>query len=111
MRWFDKMTNKMAKSASTAVKDEVKSTALDLLPTVIGVGGMILGVLMLKDRNSGGNIGGMQLPKYSTITINNYYFPDENFGKEFLNNGRREERNGASRKEERCDQGSRKRRR
>ena len=81
----------MAKSASVAVKEEVKNTALDILPTLIGIGGMILGGMVYRDhkmQSSHSPIARPRIPDYSTITIttNNYYFGSE-FGKEKKKDG------------------------
>lgn len=109
MKFLEKMSSRMAKSASTAVKDEVRSTALDLLPTAIGIGGMVIGILMLRDKRVGGTVGGMQLPKYSTVTINNYYFGEETWKGGSVNVGN--ERNGAPAEAQGRNQRDRKRRR
>lgn len=86
MKFLEKLSSRMAKSASTAVKEEVQTTALDLLPTLIGLGGMILGVLIFKDKNQP-QVNNVKLPDYSTISIttNNYYFGDSVRKEDVLN--------------------------
>lgn len=80
MKLFEKLTSKMAKTASVAVKEEVKSTALDILPTLIGIGGMILGGMVYRDhrmqQSAVSPVVRPRLPDCSriTITTNNYYF-------------------------------------
>ena len=60
---------------STVVKEEVQGAAFDLLPTVIGIGGMIFGVMLFKNHSEKTAKSPM-IPGYSqiTITTNNYYF-------------------------------------
>lgn len=87
MKCFERFTSKMARTASVAVKEEVKNTAIDLLPTAIGIGAMILGVLIFKEHQAAisGEAHGFfpSLPSHSTITIttNNYYLGDESWKK------------------------------
>ena len=74
MKLLDKFTRKFAKSTSTAVKTEVKKTAVDMLPTIVGVVSMVAGILIFK-----GTTGGATKPikpNVSTthITTNNYFF-------------------------------------
>ena len=85
MKMLEKLTNRVAKTASSAVKEEVQGAAIDVLPTLLGIGGMIFGALLFKRHSdsvsSVPKIPG--LPSCSTITIttNNYYFGD-NFMKD-----------------------------
>jgi len=81
MKMLEKLTNRMAKTASSAVKEEVQGAAIDVLPTLFGLGGMIFGALLFKRHanameQAAPKIPG--LPSCSTITIttNNYYFGD-----------------------------------
>lgn len=80
MKMLEKLTNRMAKTASSAVKEEVQGAAIDVLPTLLGLGGMIFGALLFKRHES--RMTNMPkipgLPSCSTITIttNNYYFGD-----------------------------------
>lgn len=87
MKWLERVSKKAAKSASTAVKEEVKNTAIDLLPTAIGFGGLAFGIWIFRnhvetDDDEPTNSMMPQLPAYRTINIttNNYYI-----GKEFGN--------------------------
>ncbi len=85
MKMLEKLTNRMAKTASSAVKEEVQGAAIDILPTLLGIGGMIFGAVLFKkhDNAMGGSMTKIPgLPSCSTITIttNNYYF-GENFMK------------------------------
>ena len=73
MKFLDKIAKKFTKSASSAVKTEVKKTAVDLLPTVVGAVSMIVGIVIFK--------GAVHeptpiKPTVSTthITTNNYFF-------------------------------------
>ena len=90
MKFLERLSSKMAKTASTQVKEEVRNTALDLLPTAIGIGGMALGIMIFKDHKNGSVPAGLQLPKYSTITLNNHHFGDAHV-KEMTGHGGREE--------------------
>ena len=73
MKFLDRFTKKFASKASTAVKKEVKKTALDLVPTILGIGASIAGILIFKgvveepEDNS---------PTFTTYTTNNYFFRD-----------------------------------
>lgn len=81
MKWMERLSSRMARTASTAVKEEVQGAAYDILPTLIGIGGMIFGVMLYKNREDKASQA-TRIPGYSTITIttNNYYFGDS-FGK------------------------------
>lgn len=82
MKVLEKLSSRIAKSASTTVKEEVKGAAIDVLPTLIGIGGMIFGIVLFKHRADEQAAMPGSLSKYSSITIttNNYYFGD-NFAK------------------------------
>lgn len=77
---IDRIAKKCVKSASNAVSDGVKAKAKDVLaaaiPTLIGVGTVILGMVIFKAPAQGG--GGGRMPHISsmTITTNNYFFDD-----------------------------------
>lgn len=81
MKMLEKLTTRMAKTASSAVKEEVQGAAFEVMPTLLGIGGMIFGVLLFKHHeNSADHMPKVPgLPGYSTITIttNNYYFGDD----------------------------------
>lgn len=75
MKLLDKFTKKFAKSTSTAVKTEVKKTAVDLLPTVVGVVSMVVGIVIFKGT-TGGNTRKPIRPNVTNThtTTNNYFF-------------------------------------
>lgn len=82
MKLLDKLAKKFTKSASSAVKTEVKKTAVDLLPSVIGAFSMVLGIVIFK-----GSVGASPSsikPTVSTthITTNNYFF--QNLSEEMI---------------------------
>lgn len=77
MKWMDKFTKKFANKASTAVKSEVKKTALDILPKVLGIAAMILGVVVFKEVvDEPEEIKPMVTN--TSITTNNYFFQEVN---------------------------------
>lgn len=76
MKWVDKITKKFAKSTSTAVKTEVKKTAVDLLPTVVGVVSMVVGIVIFKGT-TGTSAKKIPIKPNVTnthVTTNNYFF-------------------------------------
>lgn len=78
MKMLEKLTSRMAKTASNTVKEEVHGAAIDIFPTLVGIGGMIFGALLFKNHQS--SMPKLPaLPNCSTITIttNNYYFGDD----------------------------------
>ena len=75
MKILDKFTKKFAKSTSTAVKTEVKKTAVDLLPTVVGVVSMVVGIVIFKGTGSSTKVKPIRPNVTNThITTNNYFF-------------------------------------
>lgn len=77
MKWVDKFTKKFANKASTAVKSEVKKTAMDLLPKILGVAAMVLGVVIFKEVvDEPEEIKPMVTN--TSITTNNYFFQEVN---------------------------------
>lgn len=77
MKFWDKMTKKLTSKASTAVKSEVKKTALDLLPKILGVAAMVLGVVIFKEVvDEPEEIKPMVTN--TSITTNNYFFQEVN---------------------------------
>jgi len=77
MKWIDKFTKKFANKASTAVKSEVKKTALDILPKVLGIAAMILGVVVFKEVvDEPEEI--KPIVTNTSITTNNYFFQEVN---------------------------------
>ena len=79
MKLLEKLSTKVAKTASTAVKEEVQGAAIDILPTLFGIGGMIFGAFLF-NKAHGAKTGkpDQAVPGFSSITIttNNYYFGD-----------------------------------
>lgn len=73
MKILDRITKKFASKASTAVKQEVKKTAFDLLPTIFGIATAVAGILIFK-----GVVESPEetLPTFTTHTVNNYFFRD-----------------------------------
>jgi len=75
MKWVDKITKKFAKSTSTAVKTEVKKTAVDLLPTVAGVVSMVVGIVIFKGTTWPTKMKPIKPSVTNThVTTNNYFF-------------------------------------
>lgn len=72
MKFFDKITQRFAKNASCAVKSEVKKTAADLLPKVVGFGAALLGIFLFKEAMKSDE------PTLTAthITTNNYFLGD-----------------------------------
>ena len=75
MKILERFTKKFANKASVAVKSEVKKTALDLLPKLLGAAAMILGVIIFKEV--------VEEPEEvkpaitnTSITTNNYFFQE-----------------------------------
>lgn len=73
MKLFERWTKKLTKTASTTVKKEVKKTAVDLLPTIVGFGSMVLGILIFKKAVNEPEITKPTVSNTS-ITTNNYFF-------------------------------------
>ena len=73
MKFLEKWTKKLTKEASSTVKTEVKKTAVDLLPTFIGIASMIFGIAIFKKA-----VDKPEPIKPSVsnthITTNNYFF-------------------------------------
>jgi len=75
LKLLDKFTKKFAKSTSTAVKTEVKKTAVDLLPTVVGVVSMVVGIVIFKGTTGPSKIKPIKPSVTNThVTTNNYFF-------------------------------------
>lgn len=82
MKLLDRFTKKFAKSTSTAVKTEVKKTAIDLLPTVVGVASMVVGIVIFKGT-SGRPVKPIRPSVMNThTTTNNYFF--QNLSEEMI---------------------------
>ncbi len=73
MKFFDKISKKFVKNASTTVKSEVKKTVIDLLPALFGVVSMIAGIVIFKEVVEEPE---EIIPNVTTtnITTNNYFF-------------------------------------
>lgn len=73
MKLLERFTKKATKQVSSAVKTEVKKTAIDMLPTLVGVVSMVVGIVIFK-----GQVTKPELPKPTVtnthITTNNYFF-------------------------------------
>lgn len=72
MKFLDKWTKKLAGSASTAVKTEVKKTVLDLLPAVFGIAAAVVGILVFRESVDDNK----PMLTATHITTNNYFFGD-----------------------------------
>lgn len=75
--FIDKVAKRFTKSASEQAKKELKKTAIDLLPGILTIGGLIFGFFVfheLPDSDSGGSTR----PYHSStrITTNNYFLGD-----------------------------------
>jgi len=86
VKLFERLSKKVAKTASTAVKEEVKEAAIDLIPTLLGIGGAIIGLLIFR-KHVEDSSDNDELPQYSNITIttNNYYIGND-VGRRMLKN-------------------------
>lgn len=75
MKLFEKIGRKFAGGATDKVKCEVKKTTLDLIPSILGIGSMILGFVIFKGvANNAAEVPKMEPSMSSTtITTNNYY--------------------------------------
>lgn len=73
MKLFNRLTKKLTKSASSAVKTEVKKTAIDLLPTIIGAVSMIVGLVIFKEVVEE-PVETKPCVSNTSITTNNYFF-------------------------------------
>ena len=78
MKLFEKIGRKFAGGATDKVKTEVKKTALDLIPAILGVGSMILGFVIFRRvanddvdfKNSKPTVSNTS----TSITTKNYFF-------------------------------------
>ena len=75
MKLVEKIAKKFTKSASNTVKTEVKKTAIDLLPTVVGIVSMVIGIVIFKEViDSPEDLS--PTVSNTSITTNNYFFRD-----------------------------------
>lgn len=77
MKLFEKIGCKFAGGATDKVRTEVKKTALDLIPSILGIGSMILGFVIF--RGVANNTSEMKIkPSVSNTSVttntNNYFF-------------------------------------
>lgn len=72
--FVDKVAKKFTKTASEQAKKEVKKTAIDLLPGILTIGGLIIGFFVFHEMPSS-NSSGSSRPYHSStrITTNNYF--------------------------------------
>lgn len=75
MKFLDKIAKRFAKNASSTVKTEVKKTAIDLLPTVIGIVSMVVGIVIFKGAVEE-HPDVKPMVTNSSVTTNNYFFND-----------------------------------
>lgn len=68
-----KFLDRFASKASSAVKKEVKKTALNLIPAILGIGAAIAGILIFKEVVEEPE---ELAPNFTTHTTNNYFFRD-----------------------------------
>ena len=76
MKFVEKIAKKFAKSASSTVKTEAKKTAVDLLPTVLGIASMIFGIVIFKDAVADEPKSIKPAVTNTNITTNNYFFQE-----------------------------------
>ena len=76
--FVEKMAQRFTKSASEQAKKEVKKTAIDLIPTLLTIGGMIFGITVFSHKGSHGITRHNDRPfaNSTKITTNNYFFND-----------------------------------
>ena len=70
-----KVAKSFTQTASEQAKKEVKKTAIDMLPSVLTLGGMILSIFVFKKARSEESIAQSPQRPYSStrITTNNYF--------------------------------------
>ena len=74
---FNAITQKLVKTTSMEVKKEVKKTAIDLLPGLISIAGIILGVVIFHSiPDDSGDEDTLTPSHVSTTITNNYFFQD-----------------------------------
>ena len=77
MKLIEKVAKKFTKTASNTVKNEVKKTAIDLLPVVTGLVSMIVGALLFHETVDVQEEAKPSITNRNTsITTNNYFFRD-----------------------------------
>jgi len=73
LKFLERFTKKATKTVSTAVKTEVKKTAIDMLPTALGIVSMIVGIVIFKGAVNEPNPIKPAVTN-THITTNNYFF-------------------------------------
>ena len=87
MKFLEKWTKKITKTASSTVKEEVKDTLIDLLPTIVGIAGVIVGAVLFHGAVDNGSFGN-DIPDHANITITtNNYFLGDGPAEKFIENG------------------------
>lgn len=77
--FVDKVAKKFTKTASEEVKKEAKKTAVDMLPGLLALGGMILGIVVFRETKESRNSHTTTPRPFSStthITTNNYFLGD-----------------------------------
>lgn len=72
MKIFEKVAKKLGKTASDGAIENVKQTAMDILPAILNIGGLIVTGFIFSRRSKNDELA---IPDVQTmhITINNYY--------------------------------------
>ena len=76
MKFIEKITKKFVKTASIQTKEELKKTAIDLLPTVLTIVTTAVGIMIFKNAGETTNRSIEPRMSSTTITTNNYFFKD-----------------------------------
>ena len=78
MKLLEKLTKKVAATASVAVTDSVKAEAKNALvsaaPVVVSLGAILAGLAIFKSASAGKSVASSLLPTVSHVTTNNYFF-------------------------------------
>ena len=78
--FVEKVAKKFTKTASEEVKKEAKKTAVDMLPGILALGGMILGIVVFRETKESHDNHSAISPRPFTstthITTNNYFLGD-----------------------------------
>ena len=77
MKILDRFTKRFTASASSAVKEEVKKTAIDLVPTLFNIAAAIVGIVIFRGMvNNGSNDENYSSVSHTNVVTNNYFFRD-----------------------------------
>lgn len=78
MKMLERLTKKIASTASVAITDSVKTEAKNALvsavPVVLSVGAVVAGFVIFKSGSSGSKAIANAVPTVSHVTTNNYFF-------------------------------------